>query len=83
MLLLLLLLAPAQARAGELIDRAVAGLRADNVYVDPEADPRLSDEQADELRQRIVDERAGPMFVVDRPGADRARGRRRSRGRAG
>jgi hypothetical protein len=62
--LLLLLLAPAQARAGELIDRAVAGLQTDNVYVDPDADPTLTDAQAAELRDRIVDERAGPMYVV-------------------
>jgi hypothetical protein len=65
--LLLLLLLPAQARAGELIDRAVAGLQSDNVYVDPEADPTLTGAQADELRERIVDERAGPMYVVIAP----------------
>jgi hypothetical protein len=62
--LLLLLLAPAQARAGELIDRAIAGLESDNVYVDPDADPSLTDAQAEELRDRIVSERAGPMYVV-------------------
>ena len=67
LLLLLLLLVPAQARAGELIDRAVAGLQSDNVYVDPEADPSLTEEQAEALRQRIVDERAGPMYVVIAP----------------
>jgi hypothetical protein len=65
--LLLLLLAPAQARAGELIDRAIAGLESDNVYVDPDADPTLTDAQAAELRDRIVSERAGPMYVVIAP----------------
>jgi hypothetical protein len=65
--LLLLLIAPAQARAGELIDRAVEGLQSDNVYVDPDADPTLTEAQADELRDRIVDERAGPMYVVVAP----------------
>jgi hypothetical protein len=65
--LLLLLLAPAQAHAGELIDRAVAGLQSDNVYVDPDADPTLTDAQAAELRERIVDQRAGPMYVVVAP----------------
>ena len=65
--LLLLLLLPAQARAGELIDRAVEGLRSDNVYVDPEADPTLSAAEADALRDRIVEQRAGPMYVVVAP----------------
>jgi hypothetical protein len=65
--LLLLLLLPAQARAGELIDRAVEGLRSDNVYVDPESDPTLSAAEADALRDRIVEQRAGPMYVVVAP----------------
>jgi hypothetical protein len=66
-LLALLLALPAPAQAGELIDRAVAGLQADNVYVDPDADPGLSESQADGLRNRIVDDRAGPMYVVVAP----------------
>ena len=65
--LLLLLLVPAQARAGELIDGAVAGLRSDNVYVDPDADPKLTDARAEELRDRIAQQRAGPMYVVVAP----------------
>jgi hypothetical protein len=65
--LLLLLALPSVAQAGELIDRAVEGLRSDNVYVDPEADPTLTDAQADGLRNRIVDDRAGPMYVVVAP----------------
>ena len=65
--LLLLLLLPAPASAGELIDRAVAGLESDNVYVDPDADPKLTDAEAEELRDRIVDQRAGPMYVVVAP----------------
>jgi hypothetical protein len=65
--LLLLLIVPAQASAGELIDRAVAGLESDNVYVDPDAEPTLTDAEADELRARIADERAGPMYVVVAP----------------
>jgi hypothetical protein len=60
----LLLLVPAQARAGELIDRAIAGLESDNVYVDPDADPTLTPAQVEALRERIVSERAGPMYVV-------------------
>jgi hypothetical protein len=67
--LLLLLALPAPAQAGELIDRAVEGLQSDNVYVDPEADPGLTEAQADGLRNRIVDDRAGPMYVVVAPRA--------------
>jgi len=65
--LLLLLALPSAAQAGELIDRAVEGLRSDNVYVDPEADPTLTEGEADGLRNRIADERAGPMYVVVAP----------------
>ncbi len=70
--LLLLLALPPAAQAGELIDRAVAGLQSDNVYVDPDADPTLTDAQADGLRNRIADDRAGPMYVVVAPQAIRA-----------
>jgi hypothetical protein len=65
--LLLLLLIPAQARAGELIDRAIAGLQSDNVYVDPAADPKLTAAEADALSERIAERRAGPMYVVIAP----------------
>jgi hypothetical protein len=65
----LVLALPAPAQAGELIDRAVEGLRSDNVYVDPDADPGLTDAQADALRSRIADERAGPLYVVVAPSA--------------
>jgi hypothetical protein len=67
LLLVLVLAVPSAAQAGELIDRAVAGLRTDNVYVDPDADPTLTDAEADGLRNRIADERAGPMYVVVAP----------------
>ena len=65
--LALLLALPSAAQAGELIDRAVAGLGSDNVYVDPDADPTLTEAQADGLRNRIADDRAGPMYVVVAP----------------
>jgi hypothetical protein len=65
--LVLLLLVPAPALAGELIDRAVAGLESDNVYVDPDADPALSAAEADELRDRISTSGAAPMFVIVAP----------------
>ncbi|MEZ0291740.1 MAG: hypothetical protein ACAH82_04335, partial [Solirubrobacteraceae bacterium] len=66
---LLVLVAPAPAHAGALIDRAVEGLQSDNVYVDPDADPTLTAAQADALRDRIVSERADPMYVVVAPRA--------------
>jgi hypothetical protein len=68
---LLLLLLPVPAQAGELIDRAVAGLRSDNVYVDPDADPSLTDAQADALGDRIASSGAAPMYVVVAPEAIR------------
>src|SRR5918994_5736266 len=65
-LVLLLVFAPA-ARAGELIDRAVSELGTDNVYVDPDADPSISDSQAEALRERISAEGASPMYVAIMP----------------
>ena len=70
--LLILLLLPATAHAGELIDRAVTGLESDNVYVDPDADPSLSPAEADALRDRIASAGAAPMFVVVAPERIRA-----------
>jgi hypothetical protein len=67
--LLVLLALPSSAQAGELIDRAVEGLQSDNVYVDPEADPSLTEAEADGLRNRIVDTGAAPMYVVVAPSA--------------
>ena len=50
--LLLSLVAAPPAHAGELIDRAVAGLQANNVYVDPDADPKLSDADVEQAVRR-------------------------------
>src|SRR5688572_4889776 len=69
---LLALTLPAQAQAGALIDRAVEGLRSDNVYVDPDADPTLTDAQVADLRDRISSSGAAPMYVVVAPEAIRA-----------
>jgi hypothetical protein len=66
-LLVLLLVWAAPVHAGELIDRAVAGLAGDNVYVDPDADPTLTDAQAGALRDRIASSGAAPMYVVIAP----------------
>src|SRR5215212_409655 len=67
--LALLLLLAAPARAGELMDKAVAGLQQSNVYVDPAADPKLTTSEVDELESRISSERAGPLYVVVAPAA--------------
>lgn len=64
--LVLLLALPAPAHAGELIDRAVAGLQTSNVYVDPDAEGFTEAEAAD-LRERIRTSGAAPMFVVVAP----------------
>src|SRR5918995_657323 len=65
-LMLLLVLAP-PARAGELIDRAATELQSENVYVDPDADPTITDAQAEALQDRIVAEGAGPMYIAVMP----------------
>ena len=69
---LLLLLLPAPAHAGELIDRAVDGLSSDNVYVDPDANPALTEAQAEALRDRIVGGARRADVRGRRAGGDRA-----------
>jgi MYXO-CTERM domain-containing protein len=59
------------AQAGPLIDRAVAALRDDPVYVDPEAERAPSDAEADRLRDRIADSDAA-MYVAVLPAAVRS-----------
>jgi hypothetical protein len=64
--LLTLTLAPT-AQAGEIVDRAVADLRNDPVYVDPEAERALDGAASDRLRERIADAGAGPVYVAILP----------------
>ena len=64
--LLVLLAAPA-ARAQSGLAAAAGALKSDPVYVDPDAEAKLSDSEADELRQRITDKDAGPMYVAVMP----------------
>ena len=68
--LLALALAPTAA-AGELIDAAVEALRDDPVYVHPEAERRVSEAEADRIRDAIAEHGAGPLYVAILP--DRAR----------
>ena len=66
LLLAAILAAPALAQSGG-IEGAVSALRSSPVYVDPAADPKLSDRQASALRDRIETQRAGPMYVAVLP----------------
>ena len=76
-LLIAALLRPARAcaRARRRADRPRGrGLQSDNVYVDPDADPTLTDAQADALRDRIAERARGPD-VRGRRAARRSRAR--------
>src|SRR3954465_6716354 len=64
---LLVLLAAPIARAQSGISAAAEALKSDPVYVDPDAEAKLSDSEADQLRQRITDKDAGPMYVAVMP----------------
>src|SRR5919107_232776 len=55
-----MLLAASPARAQGTLERAAETLRLDPVYVDPDAERAISDSDADELRELIADEDAGP-----------------------
>src|SRR4051812_32917773 len=68
---LTLLIAPA-AMAGEIIDRAARALESDPVYVDPDAEAKVSPADADALRRRISDRQAGPMYIAVLPDATKA-----------
>jgi len=59
---------PPPAFAGQIIDRAVAALGADPVYVDPTAEVTLTASEADQLRARIAQTDAAPVYVAVLPG---------------
>jgi hypothetical protein len=67
--LLASLVAVPAAQAGRLIDRAAAALRNDEVYVDPNAEARISSSDAQRLRSEISSRQAGPMYVAILPDA--------------
>jgi hypothetical protein len=60
----LLLLIGGTARAQGELDQAADGLKLDPVYVDPDAERAISDDQAEELRQEIANSDAGPIFIA-------------------
>ena len=63
-----LFLVPA-AEAGPIIDRAVAALHADPVYVDPAAELAPSTADQNRLRKTIDSAGAGPVFIAILPNA--------------
>ena len=65
---LALLLAPA-GRGGVVLDRAAASLANDPVYVDPDAQPSLSNAEEAQLESTIAAEGEGPVYVAVLPSA--------------
>ena len=67
-LLLLLPIAALFASAGtasaDSVDNAVRALQSSSVYVAEDADPRLSDGEAQALRRRIESSGAAPMYIA-------------------
>ncbi len=61
-----LLLVPA-AQAGPIIDRSVAALHSDPVYVDPAAELALSAADQERLRHKIDSAGAGPVYIAILP----------------
>ena len=59
----------AQARAGERIDAAVAGLQANPVYVDPDAELAIGSAEQDRIRSAIDTSGAGPVYIAILPAA--------------
>jgi hypothetical protein len=63
----LLLLQAGTAHAQARLDRAAESLRSDPVYVDPDAERAISESEADDLRQEIAREEAGPLYIAILP----------------
>jgi hypothetical protein len=66
--LLALTLVPA-AQAGEILDRAAAALQNDPVYVDPDADPALTDAEKQGVEDAISGRGGGPIYIAVLPAA--------------
>jgi hypothetical protein len=66
-----LALAAAPAWAGPEVDQAASALREDPVYVDRDADPRLSRPEERRLEEQIASSGAGPLFIAVLPEAAR------------
>src|SRR4051794_18527423 len=72
-LLAALLLAPV-ASGQETVGAAAEALASDPVYVDPSAERALGAAQADDLRARIEERGAGPLYVAVLPEAAKREG---------
>src|SRR5687767_1100890 len=72
-LLVLALAAPsfAQTTTAGIVDEAAAALADSPVFVHPDADPSISDAEAERLREHIAERRAGPMYVAILPASAR------------
>ena len=61
------LAAAGPAHAEDVLERAGETLRLDPVYVAPDAEFGISDDEADDLRALIADEDADPLFIAVLP----------------
>lgn len=71
LVLLAAALAASVAHAGPLVDRAVAALREDPIFVHPDAERAIPPSDAERLRSRIREADAGPIYVAILPNAVR------------
>lgn len=62
-------MAAGPAHAEDVLERAGETLTLDPVYVAPDAEFRISDSEADDLRMQITDEGADPLFIAVLPGS--------------
>jgi hypothetical protein len=66
-LLAALLAAPAARAQDGLLEDAGSALKSNSVYVHPDANPGLTQAEAEALRSRITDRDAGPMYIAVLP----------------
>jgi hypothetical protein len=66
---LVLLLSATPAAAQSPIADAADAVQSDPVYVDPDAEEALSEAEQQELRDRIQERDAGPMYIAVLPGS--------------
>jgi hypothetical protein len=65
----LLLLLAGTAHAQARLDRAADALQLDPVYVDPDAERAISEDEAEHLREAITESDAGPIYIAVLPAA--------------
>ena len=56
-----------QQQTSSLADEAARALQTNPVYVHPDAEEGLTRQQADDLRRRITDQEAGPLYIAVLP----------------